>query len=707
MKKVLLFTTACICSSILSAQYIYKIKADSVLITNDSCTAELIIENKTKDTIGFLFNKGKGRTEFRRMVTKIDSVTYIIGGLDTIRVGGSATGDYILNQNASDQSASFRISGSGLLKGGLSSQTSLGANNQQLGDGALASVSSSSHGHTAIGNNALNAITGSTFGNTAVGYGAIALNTSGSELTAIGTGSLSNFTSGNGNTAVGYHAMHGGSAASGYGNLAFGRSSLFNITSGYQNIAIGDGASQSITTGYLNVNVGGGALSTSATYNVGMGHGALGSASGSFNIALGTQSLENLTTGSSNIGIGYYANGSITTGNYNVSIGGQAGISNNGSNNIFIGYLAGYNATGSSNIFLGNNAGFYETGSNKLYIDNSTTSTPLLYGDFSNDTVRVNGKFHANGPVKIDLGSDATGDIYYRNSSGQFTNLGIGSTGQVLTVNGSSLPVWQTPGGGGISDPGGNGILARTALNTTTARTITGTSNKIAITNGDGVSGNPTINVGSDIVQVNQSNTYTAGNKQIFSADGTNADIKLTGNSSDPSSLSAGDIWYNSTSHVFKGRFNSTTRQLATLDGTETLTNKSIDASQLTGSVAVARLTNIKQVKGITLVSPTSSENATIFYTTQAITIEEVRGVLLGSSQSVTLVLNYGSSRATADGTIVASNTFDSGDSGYQTTGFTFTLNTTSIPANSYIWLTTSAASGTINDFNLTITYKQ
>lgn len=53
-------------------------------------------------------------------------------------------------------------------------------------------------------------------------------------------------------------------------------------------------------------------------------------------------------------------------------------------------------------------------------------------------------KFQVNGSVALDLGSDATGDIFYRNSGGAFTRLGIGSSSQVLTVSGG-LPSWQTP----------------------------------------------------------------------------------------------------------------------------------------------------------------------------------------------------------------------------------------------------------------------
>jgi hypothetical protein len=96
MKKIIFFVTANLIAATAFTQFIYKIKADSVLITNDSCNAELNLENRTKDTIGFLYNRGKGRTEFRRGAIKINNSTYLIGA-DTIITGGGGAVEIALN----------------------------------------------------------------------------------------------------------------------------------------------------------------------------------------------------------------------------------------------------------------------------------------------------------------------------------------------------------------------------------------------------------------------------------------------------------------------------------------------------------------------------------------------------------------------------------------------------------------------------------
>lgn len=102
----------CFLSLTSNAQFVYKIKADSLKITNDSCTAELILENSTKNVQGFLYNKGNGRTEFRKGLIRINDSLYIIGG-DTLNIAKGVSESFIRNQNAVAQAANFRISGTG------------------------------------------------------------------------------------------------------------------------------------------------------------------------------------------------------------------------------------------------------------------------------------------------------------------------------------------------------------------------------------------------------------------------------------------------------------------------------------------------------------------------------------------------------------------------------------------------------------------
>ncbi|MCS3799468.1 hypothetical protein [Niastella sp. OAS944] len=85
MNRILLFLALLGAGQAVHAQYVYTIKADSVKITNSCDTAELIIENHTQTVPGFLFNKGRGRTEFRKVFQNLTDNTFLIGG-DTMKL---------------------------------------------------------------------------------------------------------------------------------------------------------------------------------------------------------------------------------------------------------------------------------------------------------------------------------------------------------------------------------------------------------------------------------------------------------------------------------------------------------------------------------------------------------------------------------------------------------------------------------------------
>lgn len=89
-----------------------------------------------------------------------------------------------------------------------------------------------------------------------------------------------------------------------------------------------------------------------------------------------------------------------------------------------------------------------------------------------------------SGPQMI---TDGAGIIY----AGNTLNVGAG-TGIVVNADDVALAVGNVLSLHNLST---NGIVARTAANTVTARTITGTTSNIDVVNGDGVSANPTINL--------------------------------------------------------------------------------------------------------------------------------------------------------------------------------------------------------------------
>jgi hypothetical protein len=78
-------------------------------------------------------------------------------------------------------------------------------------------------------------------------------------------------------------------------------------------------------------------------------------------------------------------------------------------------------------------------------LTNKTLTSPVINtpaitgGNFTSGTM-VNGII--NGTTAISLGSDATGDIYYRDASGNIQRVAIGSNNQLLTSNGT-IPSWD------------------------------------------------------------------------------------------------------------------------------------------------------------------------------------------------------------------------------------------------------------------------
>jgi hypothetical protein len=173
-------------------------------------------------------------------------------------------------------------------------------------------------------------------------------------------------------------------------------------TKGSHNIFIGEDAGKN-TAGSSNNYVGyyAGYNSTSGGQNNFVGSYAGYNNTGSWNSFYGEAAGRKNSTGTTNVFMGGWTGYNNTTGDENTFIGALAGYSNTtGNYNVFLGKNTGYsNTTGNSNVFLGHSAGYNETGSNKLYIDNSSTGSPLIWGNFSTDVVRINGSLQYTGSL--------------------------------------------------------------------------------------------------------------------------------------------------------------------------------------------------------------------------------------------------------------------------------------------------------------------
>lgn len=192
----------------------------------------------------------------------------------------------------------------------------------------------------------------------------------------------------------------------GYENLIFAGDSGAttagkSITSGYKNTLIGAGAGYNITTGFSNLFIGTqtAASVTGGGGNIGIGAQALYGANPNNCVAIGAFAGYNLQTGYG-VYIGDRASYSQQYGYHNCSIGDYTLYSNSGgSDNVSVGWYSGYHITGNRNVtlgaFAGNNSAFSGI-DDQLIIANSTTATPLIYGNFSTAILTFNGGLIVN-----------------------------------------------------------------------------------------------------------------------------------------------------------------------------------------------------------------------------------------------------------------------------------------------------------------------
>lgn len=157
---------------------------------------------------------------------------------------------------------------------------------------------------------------------------------------------------------------------------------------------------------------------------------------------------------------------------------------------------------------------------------------------------------------------------------------------------------------------------------------------------------------------------------------------------------------------------------IVTPSSTDTFTNKTFDANGTGNSLSNVEVADLASgaksgggstletefSKSITIESPSDSEDLSMFFTNKAITVTEIRAVIRGSSTpSVTWTIRHNATDRSATGNevVTGGTSTTSTTSGSDVTSF----NDADIPADSFVWLETTAQSGTVDELNVTVMY--
>ena len=175
-----------------------------------------------------------------------------------------------------------------------------------------------------------------------------AITSGGTSNIAIGKNANGSVTTGDSNIAIGVGALK--TEDTGVRSIAIGTQALANQDrDGFNyNIAIGYETANDVTSGIKNIMVGGfaGDAITTGQENVAIGHVSLSTeVAGNYSVAVGQGTLQNQTNATStnvyNVAVGYDAGNDITSGTLNTIVGGLAGDAlTSGNSNTALGYVA-------------------------------------------------------------------------------------------------------------------------------------------------------------------------------------------------------------------------------------------------------------------------------------------------------------------------------------------------------------------------------
>ncbi len=255
----------------------------------------------------------------------------------------------------------------------------------------------------------------------------------------------------------------------------------------------------------------------------------------------------------------------------------------------------------------------------KTNVNASSFEVPLTFSTGltrSVNTITVNGtqaiarlsNLTTNGFVKTS-GGDGTLTI---DTNTYLTTAAAAAAYQPLDATLTALAAYNT-----------NGLLTQTAADTFTGRTLTGTSNRISISNGNGVSGNPTVDI--DAAYVGQTSITTLGTIATGTWAGTTLAVNHGGTGGTSASIT---LFNNITGYSAAGATGTTTTNLV-FSTSPTLTTPvlgvatatSINGLAITTSTGTLTIANGKTLTANASITLAGTDSTTMTFPTTSATL--------------------------------------------------------------------------------------